>query len=649
MSSAASKKPEEKSKIPKPVKTVVPKLRGGSGSPKLNLIRKAAYEELINLIGDSISGLKTLVLDPSIIGTLALIMSLTSLKSKDVDDVIRKIDGNAFETQSECIVFIARPRVEVMKSVAKMIQAMKMQDKKKIYLVLVPRRTLICEIVLERAGVYSLIEKPILECGLDLIPFDNSLLSMEIPYGFRELYLEGDTSPSNYIARALMKVQAIYGKFPLIRYCGSESERVTRILTDLKERTGDNLPNVMPEFSELILIDRAVDLVTPLMTQLTYEGLIDELYGINNNLLSLDFLKDGKSATPPIIAVPSGQQEQQQPVQQQQQQQPPKRPKKMPLNDDDVIFADVRHRHFLSVGPCLKNQAKKIEAEYEERKKLSSSDVKAIKEFMTKLPFLTQKHEDLTTHVNIATEIKRETSSPDFRKMIEIQQNIIGQVNDKQTLEYIEDCIIRQDPLPKVMRLLCLYCVVRNGLPAKEFDSLRKELVHSYGHFILLTLNNLEEASLFFKQGTKKRNLNWSRVFKPLELFDQNLDEKQLEPKSIHYVHSGYAPLSVRLVELARTVDGWLNKVKPLLEKDGFPVGDKHQIRDEGVAKDKDDKSVLVFLVGGCTFAEISAIRLLGERREISQKVLKYKYVVGTSKLINGNTLLTSLFENLSS
>lgn len=245
---------------------------------------------------------------------------------------------------------------------------------------------------------------------------------MEIPYGFRELYLEGDSSPSNYIARALMKVQAIYGKFPLIRYCGTESERVTKILTDLKERTGDNLPNVMPEFSELILIDRAVDLVSPLITQLTYEGLIDELYGINNNLLNLDFLKDGKNQAPPIIAVPQPSSEQDAP--QAQPAVPPKKPKKMPLNDDDLIFADVRHRHFLSVGPCLKNQAKKIEAEYEERKKLSSSDVKAIKEFMTKLPFLTQKHEDLTTHVNIATEIKKETSSPDFRKMIETQQSL---------------------------------------------------------------------------------------------------------------------------------------------------------------------------------------------------------------------------------
>lgn len=33
----------------------------------------------------------------------------------------------------------------------------------------------------------------------------------------------------------------------------------------------------------LILIDRDADLLSPVVTQLTYEGLIDEFYGINNS------------------------------------------------------------------------------------------------------------------------------------------------------------------------------------------------------------------------------------------------------------------------------------------------------------------------------------------------------------------------------
>lgn len=39
----------------------------------------------------------------------------------------------------------------------------------------------------------------------------------------------------------------------------------------------------------LIILDRRVDMITPLLTQLTYEGLIDEMIGIKNceSVLSL--------------------------------------------------------------------------------------------------------------------------------------------------------------------------------------------------------------------------------------------------------------------------------------------------------------------------------------------------------------------------
>jgi hypothetical protein len=37
----------------------------------------------------------------------------------------------------------------------------------------------------------------------------------------------------------------------------------------------------------LIIIDREVDFITPLLTQLTYEGLIDEKYGIKNSDIAL--------------------------------------------------------------------------------------------------------------------------------------------------------------------------------------------------------------------------------------------------------------------------------------------------------------------------------------------------------------------------
>jgi hypothetical protein len=42
-----------------------------------------------------------------------------------------------------------------------------------------------------------------------------------------------------------------------------------------------------PRVGRVILIDREVDLVTPVMTQITFEGLIDEVTGIRHGAVAL--------------------------------------------------------------------------------------------------------------------------------------------------------------------------------------------------------------------------------------------------------------------------------------------------------------------------------------------------------------------------
>jgi hypothetical protein len=54
-------------------------------------------------------------------------------------------------------------------------------------------------------------------------------------------------------------------------------------------RKQTNVIASIPEIDTLILLDRQVDLVSPLFVQLTYEGLIDEIFGINNGTFKPDF------------------------------------------------------------------------------------------------------------------------------------------------------------------------------------------------------------------------------------------------------------------------------------------------------------------------------------------------------------------------
>lgn len=52
----------------------------------------------------------------------------------------------------------------------------------------------------------------------------------------------------------------------------------------MKREFAGSQNQILPVFDTLLLLDRNVDLLTPLATQLTYEGLIDEIYGITNGV-----------------------------------------------------------------------------------------------------------------------------------------------------------------------------------------------------------------------------------------------------------------------------------------------------------------------------------------------------------------------------
>ena len=66
----------------------------------------------------------------------------------------------------------------------------------------------------------------------------------------------------------------------------SPYQRLAKLLErQASKSTGDPADNSTTPSNTmdcLIILDRRIDMITPLMTQLTYEGLIDEKYNIKN-------------------------------------------------------------------------------------------------------------------------------------------------------------------------------------------------------------------------------------------------------------------------------------------------------------------------------------------------------------------------------
>lgn len=60
------------------------------------------------------------------------------------------------------------------------------------------------------------------------------------------------------------------------------ADLLTRQTTQRASADQDGILDISDTFDSLIVIDRRVDMITPLLTQLTYEGLIDEIVHIKN-------------------------------------------------------------------------------------------------------------------------------------------------------------------------------------------------------------------------------------------------------------------------------------------------------------------------------------------------------------------------------
>lgn len=587
------------------------------GRVNLNVLREAVRRELREFL-DKCAGSKAIVWDEYLTGPFGLIAQYSLLKEHEVEKMFTLKGSRLPAADVKNIIFLVRPRLELMDMIAKNVLS---EDRRgptrDFHILFVPRRSLLCEQRLKDLGVLgSFIYRE--EYSLDLIPFDGDLLSMESEGAFKECYLEGDQTSLYHAAKGLMTLQALYGTIPQIFGKGECARQVANMMVRMKREFTGSQNSVFPVFDNLLLLDRNVDLLTPLASQLTYEGLIDEIYGIQNSYVKL----------PPEKFAPKkqgggGGKDL------------PTEAKKLQLNSAEELYAEIRDKNFNAVGSVLSKKAKIISAAFEERH--NAKTVGEIKQFVSQLPHMQAARGSLANHTSIAELIKDVTTSEDFFDKLTVEQEFMSGIDTDKVNNYIEDCIAQKHPLIKVLRLICLQSVCNSGLKQKVLDYYKREVLQTYGYEHILTLNNLEKAGLL-KAQTGGRN-NYPTIRKTLRLWMDDVNEQN--PTDISYVYSGYAPLSVRLAQLLSR-PGW-RSIEEVLRILPGPHFEERQSLPTGLQKKRqpgENRVTLVFFLGGVTFAEIAALRFLSQLEDGGTE-----YIIATTKLINGSSWLEALME----
>ncbi|KAH7520909.1 hypothetical protein FEM48_Zijuj08G0195700 [Ziziphus jujuba var. spinosa] len=541
----------------------------------LTSLREQSQKELINIL-KNIRGKKCLVIDQKFSGSLSVIIQTSLLKEHGVE--LRHLSAEPIQTDAAKVVYLVRSQLNLMKFISSHVNNdISRGLQREYYVYFVPRRAVSCEKILEEEKVHHLLT--IGEYPLYIVPLDEDVLSFELDLAYKECQVDGDTSSLWHIAKAIHKLEFSFGVIPNVRAKGKASVSVAEILNRMQaEEPVNSRDMVVPEINTLILIDREVDMVTPMCSQLTYEGLLDEFLGINNGSVELDasimgLQQEGKKV-------------------------------KVPLNSSDKLFKEIRDLNFEVVVQILRQKATSMKQDYTEMS-TTTQTVSELKDFVKKLNSLPE----MTRHINLAQYLSTFTSKPSFLAQLDMEHTMVE---------------------------------------AQSYDM--RELLHSYGFEHVGTLNNLEKAGLLKKQESKS---NWPTVKRALQLVVDDTDTAN--PSDISYVFSGYAPLSIRLVQHA-VRSGW-RPIEEILKLLPGPHSDKKRGRFssspsldtlQGASASMDKVAdgrrslVLVVFVGGVTFAEIAALRYL-----CSQEAMAYDLIIGTTNIVSGHTLTESFVEKL--
>lgn len=554
----------------------------------------------------------------------------------------------------------------------------------------VPRRSLVSNLVLEEHGVLG--EANIVEFPLHFIPLDQDLLSLELEDSFHDLYLRKNPTPIFAAAQALMKLQKQHGLFPRILGKGDNAKRLADLLERMRgeeDADASSDPNntdlttfgltTSAVVENLIIIDREVDFPTVLATQLTYEGLLDEVFGVSNNQTEVDTSVLGSTAGS-------------------QRQQPPNgtapgptgaTKRKVQLDSSDKLFPTIRDVNFAALGPLLNRTARRLANEQESIKQRDQT-INDLRANIAKLPVYQAEQTALMVHTSLAEEITKFTGSDMFRRTLEVEQNLLLGSDPGRMHESIEELIARDATLPAVLRLLCLENCLSNGIRQRDLDTFKRYILQAYGYQHILTLSNLEKMGFLTSREAHRGFLNpisgnaghtatdWNIARRGLQLW---VDEvREVDPEDIAYVFSGYAPLSVRLVQCVLQKTYLRSLIRPprnQLPASGAPVGVSgggegsgwkgfedalSRIRgatvdvvQKGADADASDarkmlrgskegpKTTVVFFLGGVTYAEIAALRFVSEQLELATG--GKKILIGTTGIISGKRAMEAAIE----
>ncbi|XP_044258626.1 vacuolar protein sorting-associated protein 33A-like [Tribolium madens] len=572
---------------------------------------------LLSKIFSSVPGTKHIVIEPSVIRPLERVCSVSWLKGNGIEKIF-KLEGNCPNFGNSPVFYMIFCKLATFKRVVDQIRSQIDQEnpvKNRFHIIIVPRYLNYFQDELEALGLFSIIK---LHCFHWFpIHLDAGILSLELHDVYKNLYLLHDYTFLQPLSKALWNMFFVIGKPKFQIAVGEYSNKILRQIDLLSSEKGET-DRLNSDIGALIIIDRNVDYPSALLTPGTYSALLNEVYGVTTGTVEHkeDEEETAQGRLNPVIK---------------------KQPVKFTLDSNlDSIYFEIKNLYFTEVTSSLRTMTRKLKSEALESRDMGLNEMR---HYVQKLLQPAQTRKKLIANHLLAAETIANVLGPRYESQREIESNIIQNTNRASNFSYLEESLCTEDDPCVTLRLFCLLCVTQK-LTESEIKNFWRKFLHQFGFCSSLAYRYLINANFVPEVGVPGQTKIRFPKFTTKEFYANANKFKQIpanpelanlgNPGCASYVFGGiYIPLLTKIASMIVSATP-IDEIKSKLEGLGMVT-----LRNDN-AYPLETRTVLIYFIGGVTYAEIAACNLL-------EAFTRATIIVMSDKIVSGNDLMKQM------
>ena len=376
----------------------------------------------------------------------------------------------------------------------------------------------------------------------------------------------------------------------------------------------------------MIVLDRSTDFLTTLTTNYTYEGLIDDFFGINFGKIKIkeSMISDIDNKIGNINE---------------------KKVSFSLTSFGNSFYSQIGCMHYLDANKYVSQTFEyyqNIVKKDKEKGNSSFEDINHITKEVNK--YIAELKQPLFANKSILNHIIKNLADSQYLQYIRNEQILLtGEIPPNLHL-YYEDYISDKRDLNKILKLMVIESLTQGGV--QNYNSIKRDILNIYGYQNIFLFRDLEHLG-WLKEKTYIKNLmeiSYTQILEKLDLIKYNFNEKTVNDCS--YLTSGFCPIGLKLIEKA--VEGKWNKIVDILKK--MPGEVSFPLDESEIAKPtKEVNTIFLVFVGGVTYAEIQGIRFLNRKfkeaydKSTNKKPTRIQLIIVTTGILNAKKIFLNL------